>query len=553
MPCCLSVPSTVDRDNETCVPMSVTNSVVKKEAAASPAASVEAMEMLAQQTYRPPGHPHMTPGQPTPDQHEVEWVRNTDGTPLVDHKGRPITVDRMLATKPLRGELSTRPGPGNRKLTYLSGEGVTRTLNDIFGFDGWNLDIKQTQREVRSNLSRVSYRLLRLLILSSFHLAPCKECVKDDKNRFHLAYTATVRLTHRKSGAYKEDCGAGDAIDRSMGTAVANALKASITDAMKRAARHFGDKLGNCTLYVMSSCLFMSVSVVSTRGLTSPCFYCSRVALYQGNFSINSAPNSLQEALDQYEIQRAKTKFGFPKDQAVATKSDKELAANMGVTIDNIPASAVKAGGPATKHPEPTKPKAPVPPFNSNAASMSVNAAAAKTMNPHASQTPKTVNPRVSQTPGVYNAGKHVSITPGVPSTSKSVVSAERSRAPDAPQVPSFAGREQPPQSTASHPPPTATQVLQSSALFKLSTFTAGKNTMQSGPMPAATFDENIPPIDFDALDRERPSTSTGHKQPAIGALQGHFSAGKRSLDEVTESQSYQARKIPNLNPYLSS
>ena len=78
----------------------------------------------------------------------MEWVRNTDGSLLIDHRGRPITVDRMLATKPLRGELSTRPGPGNRKLTYLSGEGVTRTLNDIFGFDGWNLDIKRTQREV---------------------------------------------------------------------------------------------------------------------------------------------------------------------------------------------------------------------------------------------------------------------------------------------------------------------------------------------------------------------------------------------------------------------
>jgi DNA repair and recombination protein RAD52 len=76
-----------------------------------------------------------------------------------------------------------------------------------------------------------------------------KECIKDDQGRFHVAYTATVRLTHRNSGAYKEDCGAGDAIDRSMGTAVANALKASITDAMKRAARHFGDKLGNCTYH----------------------------------------------------------------------------------------------------------------------------------------------------------------------------------------------------------------------------------------------------------------------------------------------------------------
>jgi DNA repair and recombination protein RAD52 len=200
--------------------MSVTNSIAKNEASAVSPPSLETMEQLAQETYRPPGHPHTTNATTDQPPHEVEWVRNTDGTPLIDHRGRAITVDRMLATKPLRGELSTRPGPGNRKLTYLSGEGVTRTLNDIFGFDGWNLDIKKTQRE---------------------------ECVKDDKGRFHVAYTATVRLTHRKSGAYKEDCGAGDSIDRSMGTAIAHALKASITDAMKRAARHFGDKLGNCT------------------------------------------------------------------------------------------------------------------------------------------------------------------------------------------------------------------------------------------------------------------------------------------------------------------
>ena len=55
----------------------------------------------------------------------------------------------MLSTKPLRGELATRPGPGNRKLTYLSGDSVTRTLNDIFGFDGWCLEVKDTKREVR--------------------------------------------------------------------------------------------------------------------------------------------------------------------------------------------------------------------------------------------------------------------------------------------------------------------------------------------------------------------------------------------------------------------
>jgi DNA repair and recombination protein RAD52 len=92
-------------------------------------------------------------------------------------------------------------------------------LNDVFGFDGWNLDITKVQRE---------------------------ECVKDDKGRYTVVYTAMVRLTIKKSGAYKEDCGSGDSTDKVFGTAVAHALKASITDAMKRAARHFGDKLGNC-------------------------------------------------------------------------------------------------------------------------------------------------------------------------------------------------------------------------------------------------------------------------------------------------------------------
>lgn len=143
----LHVPSTVANDNATCGLMSVTNSVIKKETTDVSQASLEAMESIAQSLYHPPGHPPVAP-------REVEWVRNTDGTPLIDHHGRPISVDRMLATKPLRGELSSRPGPGNRKLTYLSGEGVTRTLNDIFGFDGWNLDIKKTQREVRSYWSQ---------------------------------------------------------------------------------------------------------------------------------------------------------------------------------------------------------------------------------------------------------------------------------------------------------------------------------------------------------------------------------------------------------------
>lgn len=105
---------------------------------------MQSIESEVLQTYRAPGLAKAYP--------EVEWVRNTkDGSILHDHKGYPVSVDRLLATKPLRSELSSRPGPGGKKLTYLSGEGVTRTLNDIFGFNGWNLQIMKTQREVRKN------------------------------------------------------------------------------------------------------------------------------------------------------------------------------------------------------------------------------------------------------------------------------------------------------------------------------------------------------------------------------------------------------------------
>lgn len=191
----------------------------------------------------------------------AEWVRNPGGSPLLDHKKQPIAVSKMLSTKPLRNELARRPGPGNKKITYMSGDSVTRTLNDIFGFDGWCMEIKNTNLEERN---------------------------KNDKGHFYVVYTATVRLTHRRSGAFKEDCGSGDAKDKTLGTAVGNALKASVTDAVKRAARHFGDKLGN--------------------------------SLYQGNFSVTNAPVSLKDALDAYDIDRANSKFGFNKEKATTAQ-----------------------------------------------------------------------------------------------------------------------------------------------------------------------------------------------------------------------------------------
>lgn len=89
-----------------------------------------------------------------------------------------------------------------------------------------------------------------------------------------------------------------------MGTAVAHALKGSITDALKRAARHFGEKLGN--------------------------------TLYQGDFSINKAPLTLQDALDQYDNDRATTKFG-PSTTKPPPSSMGELPSIARQDSENVP------------------------------------------------------------------------------------------------------------------------------------------------------------------------------------------------------------------------
>ena len=173
----------------------------------------------------------------------AEFVRRTgDGSIMDDPHGRSLTVGRLLATTPLRKDLQTRPGPGRRELVYMSGETVIATLNQVFGYDGWDLQVLETKQEFREKL---------------------------DASRWCVVYTAHVRITLTKTGTFKEDWGTAEATDRLLPTAIQMALKASITDAIKRAARHFGDKLGNC--------------------------------LYQSDFDINKAPRSLSEALDQYD------------------------------------------------------------------------------------------------------------------------------------------------------------------------------------------------------------------------------------------------------------
>ena len=216
----------------------------------------------------------------------------------------------------------------------MGGDIITKTLNEAFGYDGWCLEVKNTTRE---------------------------ESTKDDQGRHHVAYIATVRITHHRSGVFRgaileflfpiihqiynslltprpyvntfrltrheEDCGAGDSIDRCLASATGNALKGAVTDAMKRAARHFGEKLGN--------------------------------SLYHDGFNANNAPSTLKDALDTLDIDRAKSRFGFEKDaQKVGHTGQSAGAVQPVASNPSNPPASTNTTQPAIANPnqEQTKP-----------------------------------------------------------------------------------------------------------------------------------------------------------------------------------------------------
>lgn len=191
-----------------------------------------------------------------PSEVPPQYLRHPDKRVVMDPRlpGVPLTVDRILSTKPLRHEVSTRPGPGGRKLSYFAGDTATRLLNEIFGYDGWNLEIISSEQ---------------------------KHLEKDaGSQRYTVLYEAKVRITLVHNGAFREDMGYGDASDRSLANASAFAMKGSITDAIKRTARHFGEKLGN--------------------------------ALYSEKFCLEKCPQTLQEALQISDKERQRTFFKEP-------------------------------------------------------------------------------------------------------------------------------------------------------------------------------------------------------------------------------------------------
>ena len=98
---------------------------------------------------------------------------------------------------------------------YLEGWFIINELNRVFGFDGWSYRIDLT----RDDLSKV-----------------------EGKDQWAAAYTCICTLTVGE--VTRQDVGFGSGFAKGIGDAIEGATKEAATDALKRAARTFGNIFG---------------------------------------------------------------------------------------------------------------------------------------------------------------------------------------------------------------------------------------------------------------------------------------------------------------------
>ncbi|KAJ3275131.1 DNA repair protein rad52 [Terramyces sp. JEL0728] len=114
--------------------------------------------------------------------------------------------------------VSERKGPNNVKLHYLEGWKLVSLANEQFGFNGWSSSI----------------------------INQTVDFIDSVEGKYNVGISTIVRVT-LKDGTFHEDVGFGSIENcKSKAGAIEKAKKESVTDALKRACKHFGNSLGNC-------------------------------------------------------------------------------------------------------------------------------------------------------------------------------------------------------------------------------------------------------------------------------------------------------------------
>jgi len=136
-------------------------------------------------------------------------------------KALPSEIATLLAQPLDHALVSERELRDGRVIQYIEGWAVINQANRIFGQDGWGAEV----------VGHVAYRPVSLV-----------DPLTDAPTAIGM-YSATVRVTARGCQP-KADVGCGFVADETPEAHEA-AYKGAVTDALKRALRHFGDQFGN--------------------------------------------------------------------------------------------------------------------------------------------------------------------------------------------------------------------------------------------------------------------------------------------------------------------
>lgn len=121
-----------------------------------------------------------------------------------------------LLQEPLDPKHVKKPsGSFGPKGDYIEGWHCINEMNRVFGFDGWSYTIELTRDALEKD---------------------------DAKNQWQAAYTCICTLT--VAGVTRQDVGFGSGFAKGVGDAIEGATKEAVTDALKRAARTFGNIFG---------------------------------------------------------------------------------------------------------------------------------------------------------------------------------------------------------------------------------------------------------------------------------------------------------------------
>ncbi|GMI41004.1 hypothetical protein TrCOL_g10572 [Triparma columacea] len=130
-------------------------------------------------------------------------------------------IKAELNVPPIKKQIKSRIGQGQKWYEYLTGSVVIQNLNTVFGVDGWSEEFKDI------DLKQI--------------YGPSTD--PTGKGHYFMSCMATCVIT-LKDGTTRMDIGEGDGIMGNLHECVCKAKKQAFTDALKRAARKYGEFLG---------------------------------------------------------------------------------------------------------------------------------------------------------------------------------------------------------------------------------------------------------------------------------------------------------------------